>query len=67
MPGPRHHRSKGRTEFLVATGLAALAQSHRDDLASLGPWALLGAKMATLMTGALAGLLYPGQSGVLGV
>ena len=34
-------------------GLAALAPSRRDDLTSLGPRALAGATLATLMTGAL--------------
>jgi CNT family concentrative nucleoside transporter len=46
-------------------GIGALAPSRRDDLASLGPRALLGAVLATLMTGALAGLFYHGQSGIL--
>jgi CNT family concentrative nucleoside transporter len=43
-------------------GFAALAPSRRDDLAALGPKALLGAVLATLMTGALAGVLYSGQT-----
>ena len=46
-------------------GIAALAPSRRDDLAALGPRALIGATLATLMTGALAGAFYHGQAGVL--
>ena len=37
-------------------GTAALAPSRRDDLASLGPRALLAATLATLMTGCVAGV-----------
>ncbi len=47
-------------------GFAALAPRRRDDLASLGPKALLGAVLATLMTGALAGILFHGQAGLIG-
>jgi CNT family concentrative nucleoside transporter len=46
-------------------GFAALAPSRRDDLAALGLRALAGATLATLMTGALAGLFYYGQPGLL--
>ena len=46
-------------------GIAALAPSRRDDLAALGLRALVGATLATLMTGALAGAFYHGQAGVL--
>jgi len=46
-------------------GIAALAPSRRDDLSALGPRALVGATLATLMTGALAGALYHGQPGVI--
>ncbi len=45
-------------------GTAALAPSRRDDLASLGPRALLAATLATLMTGCIAGMLSSG-GGVL--
>ena len=45
-------------------GTAALAPSRRDDLASLGPRALLAATLATLMTGCIAGLFSTG-AGVL--
>jgi len=48
-------------------GITALAPSRREDLAALGPRALLAATLATLMTGALAGLLFHGQRGVLGL
>ena len=47
-------------------GIAALAPGRRDELASLGLPALVGATLATLMTGALAGLYYHGQPGLLG-
>jgi CNT family concentrative nucleoside transporter len=43
-------------------GFAALAPSRRNDLAALGPKALLGAVLATLMTGSLAGVLFSGQT-----
>ena len=46
-------------------GFAALAPSRRDDLAALGPKALLGAVLAPLMTGALDGILFSGQSSLL--
>ena len=45
-------------------GTAALAPSRRDDLASLGPRALLAATLATLMTGCIAGM-FSGSEGVL--
>jgi CNT family concentrative nucleoside transporter len=47
-------------------GVSALAPSRRDDLAGLGLKALAGATIATLMTGALAGMLFHGQRGLLG-
>jgi len=46
-------------------GAAALAPSRRGDLAALAVRALVGATLATLITGALAGVFYHGQSGVL--
>ncbi|GAB4370199.1 MAG: nucleoside transporter C-terminal domain-containing protein [Acidobacteriota bacterium] len=46
-------------------GVAALAPSRREDLARLAWRALVGATLATLMTGALAGLFEHGASGVL--
>ncbi len=45
-------------------GTAALAPSRRDDLAALGFRALLAATLATLMTGAIAGIFSDGN-GVL--
>jgi CNT family concentrative nucleoside transporter len=48
-------------------GVAALAPSRRDDLAGLGLKALAGATIATMMTGALAGMLFHGQRGLLGL
>jgi CNT family concentrative nucleoside transporter len=48
-------------------GVSALAPSRRDDLAGLGLRALAAATLATLMTGALAGVFYHGQRGVLGL
>lgn len=48
-------------------GLAALAPSRTDDLAGLGAKALVGSTLATLTTGAVAGLFYHGQSGILGL
>jgi len=47
-------------------GVAALAPDRRDELTALGPRALLGATIATLLTGAVAGLFYRGQLGLLG-
>jgi concentrative nucleoside transporter, CNT family len=47
-------------------GTAALAPSRRGDIAALGPRALLCATLATLITGAIAGLFYHGQRGILG-
>ena len=47
-------------------GFSALCPQRRDDIAALGPRALLGAILATLMTGALAGALYHGGAGLLG-
>ncbi len=48
-------------------GVAALAPSRRDDLAALSLRALAASTLATLMTGALAGLFYHGQRGLLGL
>ena len=47
---------------------AAVAMGNlKNDLAALGPRALLAATLATLMTGALAGAFYVGQRSVLGL
>ena len=48
-------------------GIGALAPARRGDLSSLGIRALVGATLATLMTGALAGFYYYGQTGLLGI
>ena len=48
-------------------GLAALAPKRRADLTALGPRALAGSTLATMMTGALAGVFYYGQAGILGL
>jgi CNT family concentrative nucleoside transporter len=48
-------------------GISALAPSRRGDLAAVGPRALIGATIATLMTGALAGAFYYGERGILGL
>ena len=48
-------------------GIAALAPSRRDDLAAISIRALVGSTLATLITGAIAGLLYHGQRGLLGL
>lgn len=48
-------------------GISALAPGRRGDLSSLGLRALVGATLATLMTGALAGFYYYGQTGLLGI
>ena len=48
-------------------GISALVPSRRNDLTALAFRALAGATLATLMTGALAGLFYHGQQGILGL
>ena len=48
-------------------GISAIAPSRRADLAGIGIYALLAATLATLMTGALAGFYYNGESGILGL
>jgi len=48
-------------------GIAALAPSRRDDLTAVALRALAAATLATLMTGALAGLFYTGQATLLGM
>ena len=47
-------------------GISALAPSRTDDLADLSWRALWGASLATSLTGAVAGVFYYGQSGLLG-
>jgi CNT family concentrative nucleoside transporter len=48
-------------------GIAALVPSRRNDLTALAFRALAASTLATLMTGALAGLFYHGQQGILGL
>lgn len=48
-------------------GIGALAPARRGDLSAVGIRALVGATLATLMTGAVAGFYYHGQQGLLGV
>jgi CNT family concentrative nucleoside transporter len=48
-------------------GIAVLVPSRRDDLTALAFRALVAATLATLMTGALAGVFYYGQHALLGI
>ena len=48
-------------------GISALAPTRRGDLAALGPRAFIAATLATSMNGALAGVFYYGQQGLLGL
>jgi CNT family concentrative nucleoside transporter len=48
-------------------GISVLAPSRRDDLSALAFRALASATLATLMTGALAGLYCHGQQSLLGL
>jgi len=48
-------------------GTAVLAPSRRNDLAALAWKSFVAATLATLLTGAVAGIFYHGQRGVLGV
>jgi len=48
-------------------GISALAPSRRGDLSALGPRAFVAATLATSMNGALAGVFYYGQQGLLGL
>ncbi|HEX9935172.1 MAG TPA: nucleoside transporter C-terminal domain-containing protein [bacterium] len=47
-------------------GTAALAPKRKNDLARLGPRALLAATLACLMTAAVAGTFYTGKSILIG-
>jgi len=47
-------------------GIAALVPERRADLARVGPRALLAATLACLMTGAVAGVFFHGETIVLG-
>jgi CNT family concentrative nucleoside transporter len=48
-------------------GTAAIAPSRRGDLAAVGFKALIAATLATLLTGAIAGVFYHGQASILGL
>jgi CNT family concentrative nucleoside transporter len=48
-------------------GIAALVPSRRNDLTALAFPALAASTLATLLTGAVAGLFYHGQQGILGL
>jgi len=52
---------------IAVGGFGALAPGRLDDLAGLGLRALAAATLATLLTGALAGVFYHGQAGLLGL
>ncbi len=47
-------------------GISALAPERRDDLAHLSWRALWAATLATLLTGAIAGVFYHGQQSLIG-
>ncbi len=50
---------------IAVGGFAALAPTRLEDLSALAPRCLVVATLATLMTGALAGIFYVGQGGLL--
>jgi CNT family concentrative nucleoside transporter len=52
---------------IAVGGFAALAPDRLDDLTRLALRALVAATLATLSTGALAGVFYHGQAGLLGL
>jgi CNT family concentrative nucleoside transporter len=52
---------------IAVGGFAALAPGRLDDLTRLALRALVAATLATLSTGALAGVFYHGQPGLLGL
>ena len=52
---------------MVRTGRRPDRPERRGDLTSLGPRALVAATLATLMTGAIAGIFEHGQRGLLGL
>ncbi len=52
---------------IAVGGFGALAPKRMEDLAGLAPRALLAATLATLLTGAVAGTFFHGQSGLLGL
>lgn len=52
---------------IAVGGFGALAPQRRDELAALAIRALAAATLATLLTGALAGIFFHGQTGILGL
>ena len=52
---------------IAVGGFTALAPSRLEDLAALSLRCLAAATLATLLTGALAGIFYHGQTGLLGL
>ncbi len=52
---------------IAVGGFGALARDRLEDLAGLALRALLAATVATLLTGALAGIFFHGQAGILGL
>jgi CNT family concentrative nucleoside transporter len=52
---------------IAVGGFGALSRGRLEDLAGLAFKALAAATLATLLTGALAGVFFHGQSGILGL
>ena len=52
---------------IAVGGFGALARGRLEDLAGLAFQALAAATLATLLTGALAGVFFHGQAGILGL
>ncbi len=52
---------------IAVGGFGALARERLEDLAGLAFKALAAATLATLLTGALAGVFFHGQAGILGL
>ena len=52
---------------IAVGGFSALARQRLDDMAGLALKALAAATLGTLLTGALAGVFYHGQAGLLGL
>ena len=52
---------------IAVGGFSALSPKRLEDLTGLALRALAAATLATLLTGAIAGFFYHGQSGLLGL
>ncbi len=52
---------------IAVGGFGALSRGRLEDLAGLAFKALAAATLATLLTGALAGVFFHGQAGILGL